>query len=135
MARRAGLADRRDRGRSRRRRCGPLRNRGAGCAGFCQARGRVRLRALRIVWTERALINLEAIGAYLSERSPAASTRILEAIGNGIESLAEHPQRGRPGRVPRTRELVISRTRYLVAYRVVQGDVQILAVIHGAQRW
>ncbi len=90
---------------------------------------------MRIVWTDRALIHLEAIGAYLEERSPAGSTRVLEAIGNGVESLGRHPWRGRSGRVRRTRELVVPRTRYLVAYRLRGEDLEILAVIHGAQRW
>jgi plasmid stabilization system protein ParE len=64
---------------------------------------------LRIVWTDRALIHIEAIGAYLGERSPAAKARILGAIGKGVERLALHPFSGRVGRAPRTRELVITR--------------------------
>jgi toxin ParE1/3/4 len=42
---------------------------------------------------------------------------------------------GRPGRVISTRELVVSGTPYIVAYRVREGVVEILAVIHGAQQW
>jgi plasmid stabilization system protein ParE len=42
---------------------------------------------------------------------------------------------GRAGRVEGTRELVISRTSYIAAYRIV-GDVsRILRVLHGAQQW
>jgi toxin ParE1/3/4 len=45
------------------------------------------------------------------------------------------PHRGRPGRWPGTRELVIPRTPYIVPYRV-QGDlIEILRVFHGARRW
>ncbi len=39
---------------------------------------------------------------------------------------------GRGGRVPGTRELVISRTPYIV---VDADKVTILAILHGAQRW
>jgi toxin ParE1/3/4 len=44
---------------------------------------------------------------------------------------------GRSGRVEGTRELVISRTRYLVVYRFEETTDQILIVrlLHGAQRW
>ena len=44
---------------------------------------------------------------------------------------------GRSGRVEGTRELVISRTPYLVVYRFEEVADQILIVrlLHGAQRW
>ena len=42
---------------------------------------------------------------------------------------------GLPGRVDGTRELVIDRTPYIAAYRVAGVTVQILRVLHGAQRW
>jgi hypothetical protein len=45
------------------------------------------------------------------------------------------PQSGRPGRIERTRELVISRTPHIVAYRIAGDIVQILRVLHGARRW
>jgi len=38
-------------------------------------------------------------------------------------------------RVAGTRELVITTTRYIVAYRIQKETVQVLAVMHGAQRW
>jgi toxin ParE1/3/4 len=90
---------------------------------------------LRIVWSERSLIHLGAIGDYLQQQSPAASNRILNAIARGVEGLADHPRRGRPGRIKGTRELVVTRTRYLVAYRLQNEEIEILAVIHGARRW
>jgi plasmid stabilization system protein ParE len=42
---------------------------------------------------------------------------------------------GRPGRIEGTRELVISRTPYIAAYRIVGNTVRILRVLHGAQQW
>lgn len=90
---------------------------------------------MRIVWTKRALSHIESIGAFLEERNPAAATRLLNAIRSSVESLAQHPLRTRIGRSPRTRELVVGRTPYVVAYRVRGSDIQVLAVIHGAQRW
>lgn len=40
-----------------------------------------------------------------------------------------------PVTAPGTREMVISRTPYFVAYRIAGDDVEILAVLHGAWRW
>jgi hypothetical protein len=41
----------------------------------------------------------------------------------------------RPGRVANTRELVIRRTPYIVPYRVKGEVVQIITILHSAQRW
>jgi plasmid stabilization system protein ParE len=51
-----------------------------------------------------------------------------------VSLLEEHPRLGRAGRVPKTRELVIVGTPYLVIYRVADQSVEIAAVFHGAQR-
>ena len=42
---------------------------------------------------------------------------------------------GRPGRVPRTRELVISNSPFVVAYRIDKEPIVILAIYHRAQQW
>ncbi len=52
-----------------------------------------------------------------------------------VDALRDHPNLGRPGRLTGTRELVVSGTPYVVPYRVLGDDVQILAVFHGARRW
>jgi len=45
------------------------------------------------------------------------------------------PGLGRPGRVEGTRELVVPRTPYIVAYTVIDDQVMILSVIHSSRRW
>jgi plasmid stabilization system protein ParE len=42
---------------------------------------------------------------------------------------------GRPGRVPDTRELVISGTPYIVAYQVQGKVITILRILHSSRRW
>ena len=42
---------------------------------------------------------------------------------------------GRAGRVNGTRELVVSRTPYVVVYRIRGQEVCIVRVLHTAQRW
>jgi toxin ParE1/3/4 len=42
---------------------------------------------------------------------------------------------GRPGRVPGTRELVVTDTPYAVAYIANADRVVVLAVPHGARTW
>ena len=52
-----------------------------------------------------------------------------------VEHLAMSPGLGRPGRVAGTRELVVSGIPYIVPYRVKGEVVQIITVLHGAQKW
>jgi len=90
---------------------------------------------MRIVWTEPAIRDLSALRAYIAgDNAPAADAqvgRILAAVNN----LITLPGSGRPGRRQGTRELVIARTPYLVAYRLKGEDIQILRVLHSKQRW
>jgi toxin ParE1/3/4 len=52
-----------------------------------------------------------------------------------VDQLAPHPNLGRLGRVLGTRELVVARTPYIVAYRIEEAAVVVLRVLHGAQQW
>ncbi len=49
--------------------------------------------------------------------------------------LARTPLVGRPGRVGNTRELVMTKLPFIVAYQVTPSTVEILAVIHTARLW
>ena len=90
---------------------------------------------MRVRWLRNALANLNAEAEYIARDNPAAASRVVEAITSAVAGLAEYPAQGRVGRVPGTRELVISGTPYVVPYRVREDSVQVLRVIHGARRW
>ena len=61
--------------------------------------------------------------------------KVLDAIDDQAALLVDNPELGRPGRVAGTRELVISGTRLIVAYRVQGEEIQLLRLLHGSQRW
>jgi plasmid stabilization system protein ParE len=65
---------------------------------------------------------------------PKASRRIVETTA-AVSRQPNTPEIGRPGRVAGTRELVVSRTPYIAAYQVADGEIVILDVLHGAQKW
>jgi toxin ParE1/3/4 len=91
---------------------------------------------MNIIWSPEAIQDLISLRAYIAEESPAGARRITLRILHDVEVLlADHPEMGRPGRVPGTRELVIPRTAYIVPYRMRRGTIQILRVFHGARRW
>ena len=90
---------------------------------------------MRLIWTARAVEDLAEIRAFISRDSPGAASKIAARISHAVARLAEHPSLGRLGREPGTRELVISRTRYIVPYRIEESSIVLLAVVHGARRW
>jgi plasmid stabilization system protein ParE len=59
----------------------------------------------------------------------------ITTIRRSVEQLSKHPHIGRAGRVERTRELVIPKLPYIVAYTVTMEEVQILAVVHTSRKW
>ncbi len=91
---------------------------------------------MKLVWTNPSLAHLAAIRTYIAERNPAASARVVARIYDATRSmLSASPYAGRPGRVENTRELVITKTPYIVAYRIAADHVAILAVIHSSRQW
>ncbi len=89
---------------------------------------------MRVLWGEGALNDLAEIVEYIGQDNPDAAAETAERILTVVGQLADAPALGRPGRVPKTRELIVAGTPYLVPYRVKRGDVQILRVFHTAQR-
>ena len=87
-------------------------------------------------WSPEAIDDLVALRSYIAGDDRTAAQRVAMRIIESVERLlSEHPDLGRPGRVPGTRELVISRTPFIVPYRVLGDSIQILRVYHGARRW
>jgi toxin ParE1/3/4 len=90
---------------------------------------------MRVEWSTFALDDRDAIFDYIEADSPRAAITVDERIRAQAETLARFPQSGRLRRIEGTRELVISRTPYIAAYRITGDTVRILRVLHGARRW
>ena len=90
---------------------------------------------MQIRWVRLALEDLEEIARFISQHNPDAARELVRRIWEASQILAEHPHSGRAGRVLGTRELVIGGTQYILPYRVVGDEVQILRVLHGARKW
>ncbi|MBI5208585.1 MAG: type II toxin-antitoxin system RelE/ParE family toxin [Elusimicrobia bacterium] len=90
---------------------------------------------MKPAWTRLALADLDNACGYIAEENPSAALRVVERIEKAVDALRLHPEIGRPGRVGGTRELVITGTPFIVAYRIKDERLEVLAVIHGARRW
>jgi toxin ParE1/3/4 len=72
---------------------------------------------------------------YIAEDNPLAAIGQDEKIERQVAMLIEHPKMGRPGRVPGTRDLVISSTPFVVVYRLDGANrIEILRLLHSSQQ-
>lgn len=78
---------------------------------------------MEIRWLEAARFDIDEIYGHIG------------ADISAVQALGEMPHRGRPGRWPGTRELIVPRTPYIVPYRVRDDAIEVLRVFHGARRW
>jgi addiction module RelE/StbE family toxin len=88
-----------------------------------------------IVWSPRAVEHLAQLRSYIARDNPTAATRIANTLLAAVERLAELPNRGRPGRVAGTRELIVPGTPYVIPYRLREDRLEVIAVFHGRQKW
>lgn len=90
---------------------------------------------MRLEWSRVALDHLRRIRDYIASNNPSAAADVAERLLKSTERLESFPESGRAGRLPHTRELVVSGTPYIIVYRVVENVVEIAAVVHGAREW
>jgi toxin ParE1/3/4 len=91
---------------------------------------------MQVRWTDPAVSDLTHICDYIEEHgSSATARRVALSIYESLNELVEFPRRGRQGRKSGTRELVFEGLPYLAIYRIRADVVEILRVLHGAQKW
>ncbi len=90
---------------------------------------------MKVKWVRLALKDLDDAGGFIARDNPQAAGKTVKRIWNATQLLAEHPHAGRAGRVPGTRELVVTGTPFIIPYRVVENTVQILRVLHSKRKW
>ena len=90
---------------------------------------------MRVRWLVRAVNDLEDLHEYIALDNPNAAGKEVEKVVNAIGLLRENPAMGRAGRVQGTRELVIPKSSYIVAYRVKDNVLEVLRILHGSRKW
>lgn len=90
---------------------------------------------MTVHWTEAALADLEAIEAYVGRHSPQYARQVVERLFGRSERLADHPLSGPV--VPEYRDeplREVLEAPYRIIYRVLDDQVDVLTVVHGARR-
>ena len=88
--------------------------------------------AHRVVWSRRALQDVEAIADYIAQDSPAYAGVVIKSIINQTRTLARFPRSGR--KVPEFDDENVREVfaySYRIIYRLQQDEAIIAAVIHG----
>ena len=90
---------------------------------------------MKLEWTHLALTDRDRLFDYIEAEHPYAAVMLDERLLKQTQQLKQFPKSGRPGRVAGTRELVVQRTPYIIAYQFAADTVRILRVLHEAQQW
>ncbi|AOO83768.1 type II toxin-antitoxin system RelE/ParE family toxin [Bosea vaviloviae] len=88
---------------------------------------------LELVYSGKALADLESILRYIAGDSPRAARRWVAAVEARCESLRSFPELGveRPDIAAGLR--IFPFRRSVIAYRVLPGRIRIVRVLHGGQ--
>ena len=76
--------------------------------------------------------NAAEITGYVRDFSPAAAARLDMQFVDVAESLATFPEHGRP--IGRGRREILVVKPYVIRYVVVDDEVRLLSIRHGARR-
>lgn len=90
---------------------------------------------MRVKWLRKALLNLDHEASYIALDNPKAAAELVIHLHDSALILGDQPNLGRPGRIPGTRELVVTKFPYVLPYRVRNETVEILRVFHTARKW
>jgi addiction module RelE/StbE family toxin len=90
---------------------------------------------VKVHWTDTALGHLRAIHAYIAQQSPDYAQRTVDRLTGRSQQIADFPLSGRmvaEFETPQIREVIEG--PYRIVYHLKPDQIDVLAVIHGAQR-
>ena len=92
---------------------------------------------MKVLWTESALSQLQAIHDYIAETSPEFALRMIDRLTRRSIQIAEFPFSGRivpEYELNEVRELLEWPYRIIYLIDPVQSRVEVLAVVHGSRK-
>ncbi len=90
----------------------------------------------KLIWTEPALSDLDAIADYIALDDPQAARRLVQRVFQHVEQLVEQPESGsRPPELKQSRYRQIVEAPCRVLYRYDGARVVVLYVMRGEMRF
>ncbi len=81
-----------------------------------------------------ALADRDAIMEHIAQDNPTAAIELDLDFEAKAENARKRPGLYKPGRMKGTREIVV-RPTYVMVYRAIEDGVEVLRVLHAAQKW
>jgi len=89
---------------------------------------------VNVHWTDTAVAHLVAIYERIAQDAPVYAQRMIDRLTKRSEQIATFPESGRivpEYEAPDIREVIES--PYRIIYRIKVDQIDVLAVVHGAQ--
>jgi len=88
----------------------------------------------RLFWVDVAEHARDLSIEYIARSNLDVALEQFDEVQRQTERLLRHPHLGRPGRKKNTRDLSINRTPFVVTYRIIGENIQVLHFRHTARR-
>ena len=88
---------------------------------------------MKVRWRPAAEADRVGIIDFIAQDDPVAAVELGDTIDRQVAELPQRPRLYRVGRVKGTREMVVH-PNYIVVYRIVSREIEILRVLHSAQQ-
>lgn len=89
----------------------------------------------QVIWTEPALLDLDAIAEYIALDKPSAAVNLVKKVFSCIDRLEHFPESGRkPPELKKLRYLEIIVTPCRIFYRIEGDEVYILYVMRSERK-
>ena len=89
----------------------------------------------RVIWTDTAEDARNKAIEFIARSNLDTALEQLDEIHRQTQRLLRFPNLGRPSRRRGLRDLSINRTRFVVSYRAIGDNIQILYFRHTSQRF
>jgi toxin ParE1/3/4 len=90
---------------------------------------------VKVIWTPTALAHLDAIHSFIAARSPLYAQRTVDRITEKGDNIGQFPLAGRMMPEPGFQQIrEVLEGPYRIVYHVKSDQIDIIAVVHGAQR-
>lgn len=89
---------------------------------------------MKVIWSRRALQDVEHIRDYIAQDAPAYAEPFIERLLRATRHLSQFPQSGRmmpEVKSPSLREVIYQ--GYRIIYRVSPHVIEIVMVVHGSR--
>jgi addiction module RelE/StbE family toxin len=89
---------------------------------------------VRLRYTRRAARQLDAVLAYITERSPEGAQHVMDRLEAAIDLVRDHPRSGALTGKRDFRRIVANPYPYLIFYRATADEIVIHGIRHAARR-